>query len=354
MRFNRIYLVVIFVVFSILYFWKSFLFLHGMLDAWALWNVKGKIYALNFLEGYPFQFVINHISHPGYPLVIPLDLAFFSILTGTWSFSIPIFYNYFHFLLYFYLIYRYSINQDWNGKIIPILLIFAAFFAPGMLLIITDQCADFPIGCHLAFLFFLIFEIKANNIKPLKGFYFAGLCLGIILNSKMEGAIILPIMLPYFLYYLRSYITKLSLFSILMGLIFYIFFFLVYKLNAPELNPVPVNFQHVFNSLISWERYFNVLKYFFLLHAFVFFIIFILIGYFIKQKINLELFLPLALLHLAYSGIFIITSSDQAWHLETAYTRIHLQLFPAFSLIGVYLLFGDKEQAQSLKSSENA
>lgn len=356
MRFNRIYLIIIFVVFSILYFWKSFLFPHGMLDAWALWNVKGKVYALNFLEGNPFQFVINHITHPGYPLVLPLDLAFFSILSGAWSFKIPIFYNYFHFLIYFYLIYRYSINQDWNGKIIPILLIFTAFFAPGMILIITDQCADFPIGCHLAFLFFLTFEIKDNKLNPVKGFYFVGLCLAIILNSKMEGSIILLILLPCFLYYMRLYINKLTIFSLSMGLVFYLVFFLVYKMKAPELNPVPVNFEHIFNSLISWKRYFNVLKYFFLLHALVFFIPFVVIGYFIKQKISLELFIPIALLHLAYSGIFVITSSDQAWHLETAYTRIHLQLFPAFSLIGVYLLFGDKYKlsaAQSLKSSEN-
>lgn len=55
-------------------------------DAWAIWALKGRVFFES--RGVDWRFLeseYNRFAHPDYPLLVPVDLAFPAILTGSWD-----------------------------------------------------------------------------------------------------------------------------------------------------------------------------------------------------------------------------------------------------------------------------
>jgi hypothetical protein len=120
-----------------------------------------------------------------------------------------------------------------------------------------------------------------------------------------------------------------------MGVIIPLFFFLYYKLNSPEFNPVQISFEHIKNVIFEIERYKLILLAFVFFHTiYLFFFIPLIFLYFFIKKYKLSyLYFTILILYILFNIIFLITPENQIWHIKTAYFRLNMQLVPAFFLI---------------------
>lgn len=328
--------IIIFLIISGFYFSRSVYEPHGMWDAWAMWNSKSKDWTLSFLSGSEFKIAKSSWAHPGYPVFIPLLLSFIAINSGGWSHQVPLLTNYFYLILYFALIFQIAIQFKGKRNLFYYFLIVSSFL-PALVAQATDQCADFPLSCHYAFTFFLFFRYQKN--PSLTGAGLLAIQLGMLSLIKMEGAILFTVLFLYFIYVFLRNRNREEFIVFLVFVLPATILFLLFKLYAPEINPVPINQEQLRLAIINPQRYFNVLHFFAFFHLLTILLCpFVILSFFFKLRFQkMDVYFPILASHIAYNIIFLITSSDQIWHLSTAYIRINLQLIPAFCLISLFL-----------------
>ena len=306
----------------------------GMWDAWAMWNAKSKDFTLDFIEGHHFQFYRETWAHPGYPILIPLQISFIGINIGKFTEVISYLINYLYIILFWFMMIK-DYSQYSNSYLYK-LVTFFPFLLNGLINLASDLCADFPLSIYFCYVVYLILYHKDFDLYSKKYYHLIlGLSIGILPLIKNEGIFFsFFITIAFFIKFFKEFnINKFLLF--LLGISFPFIFVVYYKINAPEFNPVPITKDHLLNVLINWERYMNILLAELILNVYTLYLFVpIILIYFLYKKYKLSyLYTIILCLHLTVDFIFLITSSDQVWHLQTAYLRLNLQLVPAFFLI---------------------
>ena len=313
---------------------------YGMWDAWAMWNLKSKDIAFDFIGGQNFNIFRPEWHHPGYSVMLPLFYAFFIVNFGFFSEQIVFFINsllFFAFILMIYVLYGLiRTEKKYKMYLFLSMLYFLNFHFLNQTL---ELCADFMLSVFFSFMFYIYYQIKYKYIKNINLIYFLlFLFLGTLPLLKNEGMILAVVFFAVFSFENKNDLLKKStlvLYAVI-GFLIPFSFFTLYKVIAPELSPMTLTFDQLFNNLLDISRYKVLilgLMYFHIvvLFAFVPFVIFMFRKY-LKHSLA---FVILILIHGIYTGIFLITTENQMWHIATAYERIHLQLMPAFLLVSL-------------------
>ncbi|MBE7413338.1 MAG: hypothetical protein L6Q54_14795 [Leptospiraceae bacterium] len=306
---NFKFFLIVFLISSVFFFFRVLVIEPcGGWDAWAMWNAKAKDFTNLFLNEKPYKMFKETWAHPGYPTLIPLQIAFLSVNIGFFTEYVSYFLNYTYLILFFLMMMDiYSSSKNKNGVVnyifvIPFSLIFLIHQS-------SDLYADYFLSILYTFIFYLYFKNKENlNSLNLTIIFFLSSCLFLIKN---EGAFLFLSILFFLLLNHKINFLKFS-FPALIGIILPLSLFLYYKINSPEFNPVPITIDHLKNSLTDFQRYKNVLFALIFFHGVVmYFTITILIYHFRKMKIHfLNYLFPLLIVHIIYNGIFLVTSSD--------------------------------------------
>jgi hypothetical protein len=219
------------------------------------------------------------------------------------------------------------------GTILPFLFYFLLNQA-------SDLCADFPLSIHFCFVYYLYFQIIEKKIQSNFIYFFIGIFTGIIPLIKIEGLFIALSFLFFLIIERKLFRYPKPFIYLLFGFSFCISFFLYYKMNAPEINPMRISLEHLRNIILDFTRYKNLFTAFFLFNSLVlyFSVPVILILYFKNSYKSLKILIPILIVYCIYNGIFLITSENQLWHLQTAYARLCLQLVPSFFFASQYLI----------------
>ena len=332
--FKNTHLLGVFIFSSIFFFLRISQEPFGMWDSWAMWNAKAKDFTLDFIEGNSYRFFRESWAHPGYPTFIPLQISFIAINIRYFSEYISYITNYFYLIFFFFMMIKnYS---EYKRSNIYKLVTFFPFLLISLINQASDLCADFPLSIFFCFSIYLIINKEEFESEYKNAFFIIlGIIIGILPLIKNEGIFILfSLLLIYFIH--EGSKLKLRNFSnLFMGVIIPLFFFLYYKLNSPEFNPVQISFEHIKNVIFEIERYKLILLAFVFFHTiYLFFFIPLIFLYFFIKKYKLSyLYFTILILYILFNIIFLITPENQIWHIKTAYFRLNMQLVPAFFLI---------------------
>jgi len=329
---------------SAVFFWRAYVHPHGMTDAWQMWNAKGKYYFVFFELGRDFRLAEPTWFHPGYPPLLPFQLAGLALLIGHWSFWIPMILAFVYYLLicvvFFDLVRRLATTRplaprtysDFAG-----LLLCAFPLLPAIILAAAEQCADIPLSAFLVYVYFLAcFKIpmmEKDFARPAAYFVLLGIASGAILHIKNEGFILAMMFLPVFFWMHRKELREWkNALSVLIGPLVAVTLLVLYKNRVPELQPYHFTLKDLGHDLVDPSRYIFIIK-----GA----IAFQLITVFFAPVVTLCLvwkyrrsrviaFLPLVANFIFYHFFFLITPEDLPWHWVSAYHRITEQTLPAW------------------------
>lgn len=342
---------------------------NGMLDSILLWNLKAKLIGEAFLNSKPIPFHDAYWKFDSYPIGLPLNLAYLSVLNGSWSLNVVYGYNIFLFILCVALFIKFLLDSNYSLKetILSWLLFLVFMLEFNVLMNHSSIIADFPIFVGVFCLAYLYFSKWTSWTTLL----FA-LNLGWLFFTKNEGIFYLPI--GVILYFLKlkqeAHIFQQgkTIFSFFLFLALSLFPNLVHKME-PEI--IPIDFQR--KESIEWTisiildkakwifSYASQFHFQFLLGIHLL----ILVLYLTYSEKNLEkylLFLVLSGLPLLYILPYFFSNYDHSEaskflgetyrnlnayekeiyhlqeHLESSFHRINTHYLPLFLFIGFRLL----------------
>ena len=311
---------------------------YGMWDSWAIWSFKAKDISTNFILNNPQGLFKINWNHPGYPLFLPYQIAFVSIIFGNFNEIIV----YFIHILYLYLFVSlmfYFISLKFDLNLLFFTLLPFTFFQ--LYIQFSDLCADFPLSIFSAYSLYFYFKISESKIDRITNILFLGFSMGILPHIKNEGIFIFLIYIVFFI--INNIIIKSSIESYywIPISLFILSIYLIFKSNAPEVLQFEVSKHEIFQSFIDWNRYINIglaFSYYHLLILYGIIPVFLYYSYLKKFKKMIYL-IPLFIIYLIFNGIFFITRYDQIWHISTAYSRVNFQISPLLFLTFQYIYF---------------
>lgn len=272
---------------------------HGGFDAWAIWNVKAKMlyYHPEIAFSYP---VINHAS---YPPLQPALIALGFHIAGD-SVAVPIF---LHGAVFFATLWL--LRSCWWGLLIAgiTILPFAA-----------SQFADLPLALSLLCAVAAFQSRHAGQV---------GLALGLGLLIKNEGLMIAGIFMAIWTVSERRIPWR-----ALLAMAPFLVMLILFKVMVNVPNDV-LSAEGIIERLMTPERYAWVAVLGLLgLTQFGTGAFAVLFGAGLLARRRLKLSVPLmtlALVLLAYLGIYVITYWPIGEHMQVSYDRLILHLFPA-------------------------
>ncbi|MCE9599053.1 MAG: hypothetical protein K8S54_13905 [Spirochaetia bacterium] len=351
---NCIWFCVAFVLGLAFLIWRISIHTQGMTDAWQMWNMKGKFYFVSFATGQDFRLVLSEWFHPGYPIFFPLQLAGLAILFGSWNPVIPVLVAVAYYLLIALIFLElsqkiHSASPYWPRTLsdFGFLLAIALPALPGIIMATAEQCADIPLAAFLLYAFRLTVspldwqsQSRADSSRML---VLLGLSCGAILHINNEGVLLMMFVLPVFAWVHRSRLKLPRGAVAFLGPLFMSVLLLVlFKANAPELQPYKFQSERVIHDVLDLSRYAFIIKGFLafqILTAFFapFVAVFLVWQY---RRGDFFLFLPLLLNFAFYHAFFLITPDDLPWHWISAYHRINIQIMPAWFFLAAASLGG--------------
>lgn len=310
----------------------------GMWDAWAIWNFKAKDVAINFILKNQHILFKENWNHPGYPLFVPYQIAFVSIIFGTYSeiisYLIHVLYLYLFVCLMFYFL---SLKFEKN-------LLFITLFPFTLFQLYTqssDLCADFPLSIFSAYC--LYFYINISNSKKNKIFnsIYLGVILGILPHLKNEGFFIYIIYFIFFIFDNLKNKKSLQYYSWIPISLIFSLSYVIYKYNAPQILQFQITLDEIVESFRELKRWKNIGLAFTFFHLFYLYatLPIFLFYYKLNHHIRIRYLIPIFVLYSIYNGIFFITRLDQLWHISTAYARVNFQLSPILFFTIQYIHF---------------
>ena len=244
----------VFIFSSIFFFLKISQEPFGMWDSWAMWNVKAKDFTLDFIEGNAYRLFRETWAHPGYPTFIPLQISFISINSRNFSEFISYFINYFYLIFFlFMMIKNYSVYN--SLKIYKLVTLFP-FLLISLINLSSDLCADFTLSIFFCFSIYLLINKEEFESQLRSAYYFLlGIIIGTLPLIKNEGIFFLFSFLLIFIFRKDFKLKLRNYLNLFIGIIFPFIFFVYYKLNAPEFNPVQLSYEHLIKVIVDVERY---------------------------------------------------------------------------------------------------
>lgn len=330
--------------------WRISEHTQGMTDAWQMWNMKGKFYFVSFAIGLDFRLVLPEWFHPGYPAFFPFQLAGIALLLGTWVPEIAIFVALLYYaliaLIFFDLAGRIqSTRPFWPTALGDVSLLLAILLPvlPGIIMATAEQCADIPLGVFLLYAYYVARELRSSEKDSVGLFVLLGLSFAVMLHVKNEGVLLVFMVFPAFLWLFRSGLKSLKNAIALSGSFALSFLLLVlFKINAPELQPYKFQLSRVIADLMDLSRYAFILKGFVAFQILTAFFAPIAAAILVFQfrRRDLILLVPLVLNFAFYHAFFLITPEDLPWHWISAYHRINIQVMPAWFFVAAASLGG--------------
>ncbi|MDF3821019.1 hypothetical protein P3G55_13995 [Leptospira sp. 96542] len=307
---------------------------YGMWDSWANWNLKAKSITAEFLNHTNVKMPMAASIHPEYPIGLPILIASFMILFGSWW--IPILYT-MQILFVFgtcYLLIKNTKSLMFKSITILILLTNINF-----LNIVSDLCADLLLS------FLILWAISnLHNLEPTKtnsSIFFMGLQIASLSLFKFEGLAIFILFTP--IVFIRFFIfqtTTVSLKKILLYVvgtivptILFLYFYNLTKVNGISDFSISSfsDSKTIFSQSIDKIPFIWI--YFFEFHFHTWYglyFISIILSFLSFDKITLATGFFLFSILIFYNLIYFFSSQNISWHLSTSYTRIHITLLPSF------------------------
>lgn len=335
----------------------------GMSDSWAMWSAKARYYTDFFLLGK--NIILNHpqMEHANYPNYLPMTLSGIGILLKGWDIKIS--YG-FHF--FFAILFLFTLTKIWKPKkvldAIFGILIFAHLFTNFYFLeIASDLCADFLVGVFFAWGYYYFLKMINGDLSFTNLAKFIALG-SVILGIKNEGQVLFAILvlsLFIFLFFEKLFskvfrgmysisesdpkpkktnLNSMILLSIAILLFMISFAYnLQIKYGVNARSDFQLSIDSIFTNFQNFEKIKMIYDFFSKFHVFetnYSFLIFILLIIFFATNKKIYPILPIMIALIFYNVVFLFSSSDLSWHLNTAYYRINSQLFPTLYLATIY------------------
>jgi hypothetical protein len=309
---------------------------HGNWDAWAIWNLRAKFLASDGgTAARAWSPVLSSTTHPEYPLLVSGFVARCWSYAGQQDPATPALTSYLFFLA---LILAVTGGVTaLRGPTLGLVAGISTATSPALLHEVAAQYADIPLACFMAVaVLFVLLELPA----------LAGIFAGFAAWTKDEGVLFLVILLVSVVVLQRSRKTTLAAVAgaaPLMALV------LIFKgiLASGNSSLIGSSLPGALQRLLDVSRYGTVLAGFAkeltsgmtegLYHPFLpMLILAAVLRFDPESRRNARFAGTVAVAMLAgYFGVYIVTSNDVAWQLQTSLTRLLVQLWP----LGVIAVF---------------
>lgn len=313
---------------------------YGDWDAWWLWNYHARFLAdARYWRGLLKLDIAFY--HPDYPLYTSSGIAFFWRLMGKTSRYVPFLYSLFFtvstpVLLYVSLCGR---NLLVAGALF-LLIACNSFYLEHAL----AQYSDLPLGFLL-----LCAIICADNIgNNSRNVVATGALLGCCMWTKNEGIMLSAVFL---LFHFKKLLFNGHWRLFLAGIALPLVTLIVFKSMTPKTDLIEGQGVRTLQYLLQPERYKLVLKWMYLNFTKNFalaragLLLYPLISFYKKQWPDRRLMMLLACLA-CYDIVYVMTTMDLAWHLETSLDRVLFQLMPSFWYVLAMSFTTDKQKTQ--------
>ncbi len=306
--------------------------LHGMGDAYVLWSGKASVIANLYIQNKDISLSNLNWKFPSYPLALPLLLSGFTIINGNYNPLFPIVFTCICTLFFLFIMATHWVNQKGKyGKFIFITLVSAMFLDKNYLFVQSDLCADYPLSIFVAIACCLFLQRHRKHY-----YFYIGCTLSIMSSLKNEGVLISLVFIVILIVY-KFNGEKVNLTPILLAYLIFFSPMIIYKLNF-TLTPndfesneslvsklIHKNPKIFMNELLLVTKYFIEFQFGFQKGILLFFSYFLIVYGDKKQKTLLVFYWILVFI---YSGIFLTTSLDIEKHLNSAYHRINVHMYP--------------------------
>lgn len=247
---------------SLLFWFRFYYEPEGMWDAWAAWNAKAKDLSLSFLRGYDFALYRDYWLNPQYPIILPLQISFFTIFLGHWTPFVPIFLGYSYYLFLFIIVSSIA-NRVSNTTLLKHYILLLSLAHPLYINIASDQCADLIVSQLLLHSFLAIYFYFEFKIK--EGLSLFLLSIVFLINTKLEGGVFSIILLIVFIVKqffseLKIRIRNIHLISLVIT-VFGAILFIYYKYSTQQFTTYKLDPVTVFRNFLDWERHMKVFSY---------------------------------------------------------------------------------------------
>ncbi len=308
---------------------------HGSSDGWTIWNTKARfLYRGQNNWQNVFKKELN-LSHPDYPLLLPLSIARGWTLIGEdtvlYPIAVSISLSTATVMLLFFSV---SIMSNEIQGFVSALFLMATplFLTQG-----ASQGADIPLGL-LMLVAVILMSIKIKS-------ELTGVFLGLLIWMKNEGLLFAVLFILMNFLFNRKIIKHL-----LIGFIPFIVSYIIFKFMYVKTETNDFNFalQYMMKNVQNISRLrlvFHVFKFQILrfgnweIQPWLLILMYMLISVIQKRKVNKNVIAPFFVIIsmvLSYALLFVLASTlDLSWHINNSLNRLLLQLWPSF----IFILF---------------
>jgi hypothetical protein len=302
---------------------------HGNWDAWSIWNLRARFLASGHFASGAWSPVLAQYTRAEYPLLVS------SFVGRCWAFghagstAIPAAASYLFFLALVSLVSGGIMAM--RGVAVGLLSALVLAVTPSLLREVPAQYADIPVACYMVgAMVFLLLD------QP----WLAGIFAGFAAWTKDEGMLFLIVLLA-----LTAVLKRRAVFAVLAGAVPLTALELIFRATATRGIPSQLSssLPGAPHRIAEWSRYSVVLSawgreignmgigwYHPLLPLIV---LAIALRFDRQRRADITIsFAVAATLLMAYFGVYIVTSLDLAWQLQTSLPRVLMQAWPLLVL----------------------
>ncbi|MCB1327041.1 MAG: hypothetical protein H7A21_09385 [Spirochaetales bacterium] len=312
------------------YWLESYPLKHGQFDAWANWNLKGKLFSLSFLQSRPFSIYVGQFSHQGYPLLHPTSLAALAVALGKWSERIPAICAALYYVGTGLLVLLATQRLHIAARLV---LLVGCLLLPPLVRLFAIQYADGPLAFSLALAVYLISRPESDRLPVLAGIA----CLFLPMMYKNEGLFLSMAMIPWAIITISRDNPKIKRAAVVVGataMVLALSFAMVGKIVSGSGDEYGITFPLILDRISSSFRYYVLLENLVRFHLIgAAGLPFVLLAIMIRDVRFRWAGLGLLLGFGTYHGILLIAHEDINWHCVTAYDRITFHIYPAMLVL---------------------
>lgn len=321
---------------------------YGFWDAFTMWNLKAKVM---FYESGNWLKLIRCLTHPDYPLLLPLNTLWGWSMLGSDSLFIPIAISLGVSLSLLFILFVFILNvSKYETALLSLLF---AISAPRFIKTVNYQFADSLLSCYIliaGICFLLALDEKKNIFAWIAGFSTGAACF-----TKNEGLLFFAVLYCVLLFYLlfnkdKKHVLGVIIYSLVGCFPFLITLFIFKKIvNMPN-DIMDISRINNFPILISDLSRIKIILYSFLkeinhwsLFFYCFLASFILnLNNFFRNSnkiITFTIFLTAS----GYLAIYLLTPRELQRHLDSSLYRTIAHLFPISIILMFYCNFSEKK-----------
>jgi hypothetical protein len=332
---------------------------YGEWDAWTIWNLRARFL---FRGGVLWKSAFTNLldwSHPDYPLLVPLSVAFGWETIGHETVAMPMVLGIIFVLSTIFL--SFSSLTELRGPRQGLLAGLTLLGTPFLVRHGAAQYADVPLGFFFLSTIVLLAFYDRLPSKSRKILFLAGMAAGFSAWTKNEGILfLLVIVITRFLVMMRAGGWKTAVqetVAVSLGIIPVLLVIIYFKGEvAPPNDLISSQGVTTLRKLLDYSRYFQILRAYFIIGVkftggiigLPLLILYLsLMGLKKGQETRVTAYTALitvSLMLTVYFFIHLVTPYDLAWHLEHSVDRLFLPLWPT-AVFCFFLIMRTPEEA---------